>query len=55
MPRLLREHHPSQEVAVLTIFKNTEQGLQTIDRLANGSWVKVTDPTPDEIAMLVEN
>ena len=54
MPRLLREHHPSQEVAVLTIFKNTEQGLQTIDRLANGSWVKVTDPTPDEIAMLVE-
>jgi magnesium transporter len=45
---------PSQEVVVLTIFKNTEQGLQTIDRLANGSWVKVTDPNPDEVAMLVE-
>ncbi len=47
-------HFPSQEVVVLTIFKNTEQGLQTIDRLANGSWVKVTDPNPDEVAMLVE-
>ncbi len=39
---------------MLTILKNTEQGLQTIDRLANGSWVKTTDPTPAEIAMLVE-
>jgi magnesium transporter len=54
MPRLLRDAFPPQEVVVLTIFKNTEQGIQTIDRLANGSWVKVTDPTPEEIAMLVE-
>jgi magnesium transporter len=44
----------SQEVAVLTIFKNTEQGLETIDKLANGSWVNVIDPTPDEVNMLVE-
>jgi magnesium transporter len=44
----------SQEVVVLTIFKNTEQGLQRIDKLVNGSWVNVTDPTPDETSMLAE-
>jgi magnesium transporter len=44
----------SQEVVVLTIFKNTEQGLQTIDKLANGSWVNVTDPTQDETNLLAE-
>jgi len=47
-------HFPSQEVVVLTIFKNTEQGLQTIEKLANGCWVNAIDPTPGEIAMLVE-
>ena len=38
---------------MLTIYKTTEQGLETLDSMANGTWVKVIDPTPDEIQKLV--
>jgi magnesium transporter len=42
-----------EEAAMLTIYKTTEQGLQQLDSMANGSWVKVVDPTPEEIQQLV--
>jgi magnesium transporter len=38
---------------MLTIYKNTERGLEQLDSLVNGSWVKVVDPTPEEIQQLV--
>ena len=38
---------------MLTIYKTTEQGLEEIDSMANGAWVKVIDPTPEEIEKLV--
>jgi magnesium transporter len=42
-----------EEAAMLTIYKTTEQGLEQLDSMANGSWVKVIDPTPEEIQQLV--
>ena len=42
-----------QEALMLTIYKTTEQGLEQIEAMANGAWVKVIDPTPDEIEKLV--
>lgn len=38
---------------MLTIYKTTEQGLEQLDSMANGTWVKVVDPTPEEIEKLV--
>jgi magnesium transporter len=38
---------------MLTIYKTTGQELEQIDSLANGAWVKVIDPTPEEIDKLV--
>ncbi len=38
---------------MLTIYKTTEQGLEQLESMANGSWVKVVDPTPEEIQQLV--
>ena len=38
---------------MLSIYKTTEQGLETIEVIANGAWVNVVDPTPDEIEKLV--
>ena len=38
---------------MLTIYKTTEQGLEQLDSMANGSWVKAIDPTPEEIQQLV--
>ena len=38
---------------MLTIYKTTEQGLEQLDSMANGTWVKAVDPTPDEIQKLV--
>ena len=38
---------------MLTIYKTTEEGLETLDSMANGTWVKVVDPTPEEIEKLV--
>jgi magnesium transporter len=42
-----------EEAAMLTIYKTTEQGLEQLETIANGSWVKVIDPTPEEIQQLV--
>lgn len=38
---------------MLTIYKTTEHGLEQLDTMANGSWVKAVDPTPEEIQQLV--
>ena len=38
---------------MLTIYKTTEQGLEQLDSMANGAWIKAVDPTPDEIQKLV--
>ena len=38
---------------MLSIYKTTEQGLETIEMIANGAWVNVVDPTPEEIEKLV--
>jgi magnesium transporter len=38
---------------MLTIYKTTEQGLEQIESMANGAWVKVIDPTQEEIERLV--
>ena len=37
---------------MLTICKTTEQGLEKIETIANGAWVNVVDPTPDEMEQL---
>jgi magnesium transporter len=42
-----------EEAAMLTIYKTTEQGLEQLDTMANGTWVKAVDPTPEEIQQLV--
>ena len=39
---------------MLTIYKTTEQGLEQLDSMANGTWVKAIDPTPEEIEKLVD-
>ena len=39
---------------MLTIYKTTEQGLEQIDSMANGAWIKVIDPTPEEIEKTCE-
>jgi magnesium transporter len=39
---------------MLTIYKTTEQGLEQIESMANGAWIKVIDPTPEEIEKLVD-
>src|SRR5215211_8827876 len=38
---------------MLTIYKTTEQGLEQLEAMANGTWVKAIDPTPEEIQQLV--
>ena len=37
---------------MITIVKNTELGLETLDALTVGSWANVIDPTPEEVAHL---
>ena len=39
---------------MLTIYKTTEQGLEQLDSVANGSWIKVVDPTAEEIQKLAD-
>ncbi len=39
---------------MLTIYKTTEQGLEQLESIANGAWVKAIDPTPEEIQQLVD-
>jgi magnesium transporter len=38
---------------MLTVYKTTEHGLEQLDSAANGSWIKVVDPTAEEIQRLV--
>jgi magnesium transporter len=38
---------------MLTIYKTTEQGLEQLESIANGTWVKAIDPTPEETQQLV--
>ena len=38
---------------MLSIYKTTEQGLEKIEAMANGAWVNVVDPTPDEMEKLI--
>ena len=38
---------------MLTIYKTTELGLEQLETMANGVWVKAVDPTPEEIQQLV--
>ena len=42
-----------KEAFMLTIYKTTEQGLEQLETMANGTWVKAIDPTPAEIEQLV--
>ena len=37
---------------MLTIYKTTPEGLQTLGNTANGCWIKATDPNPEEIEQL---
>jgi len=39
---------------MLTIYKTLEQGLEQLDSVANGSWIKVVDPTAEEIQKLAD-
>ena len=39
---------------MLTIYKTTERGLEQLESMANGTWVKAVDPTPEEIQQLVD-
>jgi len=39
---------------MLTIYKTTEQRLEQLDSVANGSWIKVVDPTAEEIQKLAD-
>jgi magnesium transporter len=39
---------------MLTIYKTTEQGLEQLDSMSNGTWIKAVDPTPEEIEKLVD-
>jgi magnesium transporter len=41
-----------QEAVMLTIYKTTEQGLEQLESMTNGVWVKAIDPTPEEIQQL---
>jgi magnesium transporter len=42
-----------KEAAMLSIYKTTEQGLEKIEMIANGAWVNVVDPTPEETEKLI--
>ena len=39
---------------MLTIYKTTPEGLQTLESTTNGCWIKAIDPTPEEITQLVD-
>ena len=42
-----------KEAFMLTIYKTTERGLEQLESMANGTWIKAIDPTPAEIEKLV--
>ncbi len=37
---------------MITIYKTTEAGLREISEVTDGCWVRVTNPTPEEIAQI---
>ena len=37
---------------MLTIYKTTPEGLQTLENTANGCWIKATNPNAEEIEQL---
>ena len=37
---------------MLTIYKTTPEGLETLENATNGCWIKATDPIPEEIEKL---
>lgn len=37
---------------MLTIYKTTPEGLETLENATNGCWIKATDPNPEEIEKL---
>jgi magnesium transporter len=37
---------------MLTIYKTTSEGLETLEAPTNGCWIKATDPNPEEIEKL---
>lgn len=39
---------------MITIYRGTESGLETIAQPASGCWIKVVDPSPEEVAQLAE-
>ena len=39
---------------MLTIYKTTPEGLQTLESTTNGCWIKAIDPTPEEINQLID-
>lgn len=49
----LRDVNSRKEAVMLSIYKTMEKGLDKIELIANGAWVNVVDPTPDEIEKLV--
>jgi magnesium transporter len=40
---------------MITIYRNTEAGLETVERLTKWCWIKVTNPTQDEARNLVRD
>lgn len=39
---------------MITIYKTTEQGLQQISTFEKESWVKITEPTPEELTRITQ-
>jgi len=39
---------------VITIFKSADHGMEILSAVTAGAWIKVVDPTPEEIQQLVE-
>jgi magnesium transporter len=37
---------------MLTIYKTTPEGLETLENATNGCWIKATDPNPEEMEKL---
>jgi magnesium transporter len=42
-----------KEAVMLTIYKTTEGGIEELQSMENGTWVKAVDPTAEEIQQLV--
>jgi magnesium transporter len=42
-----------KEAFMLAIYKTTERGIEQLETMVNGAWVKAIDPTPEEIEQLV--